>query len=365
MRCFAEIDLGQLRENARILCAGLPKGCGVMAVVKANAYGHGAAAVAKELWSVGVTQFAVATLDEGIELRQAGVAGEILVLGYTPPRFVKEALQYDLTQTVLSEEHAEALIATGVRVKCQLAVDTGMHRLGVPADSDLVLRTALRCRERLSLLGVFTHLSSADEEGGEAEAFTKAQLEAFRAVCRLLSPLGLPYFHALNSAGGLYYGGIGNLVRFGIALYGISPNPKRALPDGVRPILSWKSRVLLTKTVKAGACIGYGREYVAPRDMEIAILGVGYADGYRRAWSCGYVMIGGRRAPVVGRVCMDLLTVDVTELLPVRVGDTATLLGEGVDAWCLAEQAESIPYEVLTGISPRVSRVYKGGDAFL
>ncbi|MBQ8858372.1 MAG: alanine racemase [Clostridia bacterium] len=364
-RTWAEIDLPALSRNLKLLSDRRPQ-TAVMAVVKADAYGHGAPAVATALSRAGVRHFAVATVGEALALREAGIGGEILILGYTPPEAGEVLLQNDLTQTLLSEDYAAALwAACPAPIKCHFAVDTGMHRIGLDATNPHAAAAVIRrYAARFSLMGIFTHLCAADTTDEASVAFTRAQIAAFRAVADRVRDLGLSA-HCLNSAGGLAYPAAeSDFWRLGILLYGLSPNPATPLPAGICPVLAWRTVVATLKTVPAGETVGYGRTWQATRDSVIATLPVGYADGYdRRLSNRGYVLLRGCRAPIVGRVCMDQTMVDVTDIPAVRVGDTVTLLGEDGGATLTADEMAvtigTIGYEIVTGISARVPRIYK------
>lgn len=367
LRSYAEIDLGQIEINYLAYKKSLPESFEIIAVVKADAYGHGAVAVAKRLSTLGVDAFAVATVNEGIALRENGIAGEILILGYSAPECAEEVSRYGLTQTLVDESHArEIAMATDKRLKVQFAIDTGMKRIGLDSQSPYDCERAIRCAaERFELNGIFTHLAAADS--GAGAEFTRGQIQRFASVVGRLSDLDLPYVHCLNTAGGIAYSslpdGIGKFVRLGIALYGIAPSSEVPLPLGIRPALSWYATVSSVRAVKKGESVGYGFGYVAERDGIIATISVGYADGYSRmASDRAYVLIGGRAAPVVGRVCMDQMTVDVSGHRDVRPGDRVVLIGADgeleITAERLGETMGTIGYEVVCGISSRVERKY-------
>ena len=369
-RAWTEIDLGRLINNYRIYKAALGEGGRVMAVVKADAYGHGDVEVARALEGEGVSLFAVSNIDEAIRLREGGVSGEILILGYTSPSLSALLDQYDIMQTLVSEEHAEEFARTGAEVRFQFALDTGMRRIGLDASHpDACADIIKKYSDRLKICGVFTHLCVADSQKREDIEFTHLQISAFRDVCRKIEELGLEYTHCLNSAGGLLHRdvdvpvGLIDTVRLGIVLYGLAPDTSVALPCGILPALSWKTVVSMVKEIESGETVGYGRTYAAQSRRRIATLTVGYADGYPRALSnCGYVLIGGRRANIVGRVCMDQMTVDVTDIPGVKAGDVATLIGESGDekitASDIADLIGTIGYEIVCGISKRVRRIY-------
>lgn len=355
-RCWTEINLGTIVQNLNIYRASAHEGMEIMAAVKADAYGHGDVEVSRVLARAGVSRFAVATVQEAIGLREAGITGEILILGYTDPRDADLLIRYDVVQAIISEEHAEAFC--GKRIRAQVAIDSGMNRIGLDADDpERCAEVIRRCAKEMSVEGIFTHLCVADDVG-ETD-FTNGQIWKFRAVADLVADLHLPYIHCLNSAGGLWVEPFGNLIRLGIILYGLTPGGTHPLPKGIKPALQWKATVSMVKTVRKGETIGYGRTFTAERDLRVATVTVGYADGYnRRLSNRGVVMIRGQRAPVVGRVCMDQITVDVTKIPDVCAGDVVTLIGDGYTTEDMARDIGTIGHEVVCGISPRVNRIY-------
>lgn len=358
-RTWAEIDIRQIKNNYTLYKAQLYENQEIMAVVKADAYGHGDVQVARALQELGAKRFAVSNIDEAIKLREGGVDGEILIFGYTPPDSVDSLIKYDITQAIYSEEYARAISSQDKRIKAHIAVDTGMNRIGFSTEGDS-LRTIEECRRKLCVTGVFTHLCSADSDDGASVRFTKGQIERFGAFLKT-SAQDLGTVHYLNSAGGLRYNdGASALVRLGINLYGLRHNYGIPLPEGIKPALTWKSVVSMVKDVGAGDYIGYGLSYKAPRNMRVATVPVGYADGYSRMLSNrGKVQIRGKSASVVGRVCMDQFMVDVTDVPGAAFLDEVTLLGDFYTADDMASDLGTIGYEVVCGISKRVPRVYK------
>ena len=361
-RSWVEIDLGRIASNYQIYRSHIPDGCAITAVVKADAYGHGDVAVSGMLQNLGVRSFAVSNIDEARVLRQNGIEGEILILGYTPAEDAEELIKYDITQALLSEEYAESLLSCGKKLKCQFAIDSGMNRIGLsskdPCECERIIRYYA---QRFTLTGLFTHLCVADSSAPGDKSFTDGQIGSFMEIARRVEDLKLPCVHCMNSAGGLAFSG-GDSVRLGIILYGLSPDTKFNMPKGIEPALSWKSVVSMVKEIECGDSVGYGRSFTASERMRIATIPTGYADGYRRDLSNrGYVLIGGKRAPVVGRVCMDQMMVDVTDI-PCRMGDEAILIGksgnEVISADGMAEMIGTIGYEIICGISKRVPRKY-------
>lgn len=367
-RSWVEIDTHQLVENVKIYSSVIPKKSSVMAVVKADAYGHGFQRVAQALVSAGVTHFAVSNIIEAIQLRDLGIKGEILILGYTPPENIPLLFEYDITQTLISYEYAQMILREcgEKRLKCHVAIDSGMNRIGLDADdTDTVSRQLRELAALFDVVGIFTHLCVADSKKADDVEFTKGQLSKFKAVINSVSDLGIPEVHCMNSAGGLFYDGDAcNLVRLGIVMYGLKPDIDNQLPKGIKPILTWKSVVSMIKTVGAGESIGYGRCAILKQDRMIATIPTGYADGYRRDLSDkGYVLIDGQKANIVGNICMDQMMVDVTDIQDVSVGDEVILIGESGEESITADEMAcslgTIGYEIVCNISPRVSRIYK------
>lgn len=358
-RCWVEIDLIILLNNYRIFKEHLGKDQKVMAVVKADAYGHGAVKVAQTLCKEGCSDFAVSNIDEAIELREAGVQGQILILGYTPEERAEDLVKYDITQTLLSDEYAQTLAGMNVKgIKAQFAIDTGMNRIGLDADDPLECERVIRKYDGSFLLdGIFTHLCVADTPS--EQHFTDVQISKFKEVVARVSDMKLPYIHCLNSAGGLWQEHYGCFARLGIVLYGIKPDYLNTLPRGIKPALKWKSVVSMVKKVYKGESIGYGRSYMAFDDMMVATIPIGYADGYNRLLSNkGKVFINGKPAKILGRVCMDQMMVDVTDIPEAKLGMEVELLGDHYDADDMAQEIGIIGYTILCGISKRVTRIY-------
>lgn len=364
-RAYLEIDLNNLEHNVKVLKRAMPQKCELMAVVKAEAYGHGLYEIATHLNKIGVKAFAVATIDEGIKLRQYGVLGEILILGYTAPARAKELRKYDLTQTLIDYKYALLLDKQGYNVMTHIKVDTGMHRLGFDA-KDIEKISAVFSMKHIKVSGIYTHLCAADSIDEKDIFFTNVQIESFYNLLNQLKEKGItiPKIHIQSSYGLLNYPELKcDYVRVGVSLYGVlsSPNDRTKLHLDLRPVLSLKSRVILLREIKKGESVGYSRSFVANRDSLIALLPVGYADGYPRNLSCGksYVLIGGRQAPIVGKICMDQLAVDVTDIPNVKTGSIATLIGkdgkEEITAPMVAESAESITNELLSRMGHRLN----------
>ena len=361
-----EVNLGALAHNARLLMRALPEGGRLMAVVKADAYGHGARQVARRLWRLGVRSFAVATAKEGIALRRGGLLGEILILGYTDPAWAGKLWRYRLTQTLIDRDYALALDRRGYPIRAHLKIDTGMHRLGVDVRDGEAISRVLGCRH-LRIRGAFTHLCVADEATVGAIAFTEGQLESLVALGDLHTVRGraLP-LHAKNSAGLLNYSDMepDDLVRAGIALYGACDASSTLRHPELMPVMSVRSAIVLLRRIPAGESIGYGRSWTASRETTVAVIPMGYADGIPRDdGECGgEVLVRGRRCPVIGRVCMDQMTVDVTDLPHPAVGERVTWLGddgsERITAEEIAHRHHTVTHEVLCRIGGRPERIY-------
>ena len=357
---WAEIDLDAIRDNVRALGALLRRPARLLAVVKGDGYGHGAVEAARAALEAGAQVLGIATVDEGVQLRRAGLRAPSLVLGYTPPDDALRAVEHDLALTVFQSEVARALSQaaahSGRRARAHLKVDTGMGRLGVAPQEAVALAREISALAGVTLDGCFTHFATADEQD---LAPAQAQLETFRTVLRDLDRAGIApgMRHAANSAATLALPDSHlDLVRVGIAMYGIAPAPHLAGRIRLRPAMRLCARVAHVKRIAPGTSIGYGRVYRAARETTIATVPLGYADGYPRV-ATGHVMLRGQRAPIAGRVSMDQLMVDAGDV-PVRVGDDVELWGPAVGVEEVAEAARTISYEVLVRLGRRVPRVF-------
>lgn len=368
-RAYLEIDLKNLEHNVKVLKNAMPPHCELMAVAKAECYGHGMYGTTVYLNQIGVSAFAVATIDEGIRLRKYGISGEILILGYTSPMRAKELCKYKLTQTLIDYEYSLLLDEQGYKVTAHIKVDTGMHRLGFDADDTKEIVTAFSL-ENIEITGIFTHLCSADSRAEEDVDFTHKQIGEFYNSLDNLRKGGvrIPKVHIQSSYGLLNYPEIkSDYVRAGIALYGVlsSPNDETKLKLDLRPVLSLKARVVLLRKIRKGETVGYSRAFTASRDSLIAILPIGYADGFPRNLSCGksIVLICGQKAPIIGKICMDQLAVDVTDISNIKIGSIATLIGKDendeIAAPTVAESSESITNELLSRMGRRLNIIYK------
>lgn len=361
---WVEVDLGAVAHNVGLIKDLVGPSTAVMAVVKANAYGHGAVPVAQAAVRGGASWLAVSSVEEGLELRHSGLTQRILNLGYTPPGALGEAVAADLSLTIYDRQSLDAF--GGLRLaqpaRIHVKVNTGMHRLGAAPEDAVALVRAVRSNASLQLEGFWTHFPDADGD----PAFTRRQLEQFLTLRQRIEDDGASGFicHAANSAALLRIPESRlDLVRAGLIIYGVRPDAGwHDLPE-LRPALSWYALVTHVQAVPPGGTVGYGRTYRADEPRQVATLSVGYADGLQRRHSNrGRVIVRGRLAPIVGMVSMDQATVDVTDIPGVAVRDVACLLGSDGDvSWtaeAMASAAETIPYEVLCAISTRVPRRY-------
>ncbi len=365
----ARIDLSAAAHNVRALGSLTPVATAFMAVVKADAYGHGAVAVARAAREAGASWFGVALVEEALELRQAGLSEPILVLGPTDPAAARAAVAADVRLALFDPDLAQALDTAardlGQTARVHLKIDTGMGRVGVRPDRLAEFVEGVAGLQGIEVEGAFTHLATADEAD---LGFAREQLGRFRECLPVLTDRGLRprLVHAANTAGILALPESHlDLVRAGIGLYGIYPSDEVARPVRLEPVLTWATRIAFVKTVPGGTPLSYGRTYVTPGPRRIATLPVGYGDGYPRLLSNrGSVLVRGRRAPVKGRVCMDMTLVDVTHVPEADVGDEVVLLGrqagEEIPADELARLTGTIPYEITCNVGKRVPRRLEG-----
>jgi len=359
---WAEIDLDALAHNIRLL-KSQADGAALMAVVKANAYGHGAVAVARAALAAGADRLGVICVDEGEQLRRAGITAPILVMGYTPAGEAQRLADLSLTPSVVSDQTALALARVagerGIEMPVHLKVDTGLNRFGLPRSEAPNLGRWLHDLAGIQVEGVFTHFASADE--GD-KSYTIEQHRLFLSVAEQLN--WVPIRHVSNTAALLDMPDMSlEMVRPGLGIYGCYPSAhvKRSLP--LRPVLSLKGRVVRLTPIAPGEPVSYGRTWRASRPSLIGLVMCGYADGLPRALSNrGSVLVRGRRAPIVGRVCMDMCMVDLSDIPDVAVDDEVVIIGrqgeQEISADEVAELCGTISYEILCGISARVPRLY-------
>jgi alanine racemase len=377
---WLEIDKTALVQNLSEIRRRIDPRTQLLAVVKANAYGHGAIATAVALLEAGADRLAVATLAEAIELREAGLCAPILVLGYTPVWLAAEAIAFQITTTVYDWETvtalAQAAAAAQTSAVVHLKVNTGMNRLGVRPEMVPEFLARLQREPAITVEGIFTHFATADLADKQ---FAETQFARFTLLLAQLTKIGLrpPLAHAANTAAILTMPNTHlDMVRCGIALYGLHPDvDETRLPPGFRPALSWKACVAHLIDLQPGESISYGQEFITDRAMTIAVIPVGYADGFpRRPFHWGHVLIHGQPAPILGRVCMDQTIVDVTTISrttgQVRQGDEVVLLGRQgqteLTAEAIANRLHTNNYDVVSRIMARVPRIWRtSGDMLM
>ena len=374
-RTWAEISLDAIARNFNEIKSKVGGKAKICCVIKADGYGHGAVELAHIYEKLGADYFAVSNIDEGIEIRSSGVKLPIVILGYTPVHDAQRLARNNISQAVFSLDYAEALSAQcseyGCVCKIHIKCDTGMSRIGFmcqqfPRDEYSIKEIYEACSlTHLQPEGLFTHFCVSDE-GDEGRAFTSKQYGNFAHVREELEKLGLsiPVVHCSNS-GAIedYDSTYCDMVRAGIILYGLAPSPKLLGKLDLQPAMTLKTTVAYVKELKKGATVSYGRTFTAEKDMKIATVPIGYADGYvRQNAANGYMLVNGRRAKIVGRICMDQTMLDVTEIDDVKIGDEVIVFGTGEHgeptADTIAENTGTINYEVVCLVGKRVPRVY-------
>ena len=380
-RTWAQINLDAVEHNFRVINESLSSGCRAMAIVKADAYGHGAGYVSRALRDAGAEWFGVSNLDEALQIREEGIDESILILAYTPPSMAFRLAENRITQTVFTREYAQRLSRaaeeSGVRVRVHIKLDTGMSRIGFFCQNDQGIKDSVDEIEAVCSLpgieaeGIFTHFTSADEEQGEE--FTGLQYDRFQKVIKELEARGVRFAlrHCCNSAATMRFPEMHlDLVRPGLILYGLSP---AQWMDGTLPLIpamELKTVVSMVKTVPSGTAVSYGRTFTANGEAALATLPIGYADGFPRGMSNrAEMLVGGRRAPVVGRVCMDQCMLDVTGIDGVYEGATVTVFGRDGDAVLPVEEfaalSGTINYETVCLIGKRVPRIFQSGGQMI
>lgn len=364
--CWAEISRQALQFNWRSLRTRLTPNVQMLAVVKANAYGHGLDAVSRVATAEGAVILGVSSLDEGLQVRAAGIETPVLILGSIYPFDGFPLLfEHRLTPTVASVEAADALNSLaarkGARLAVHLKIDSGFGRIGVSPANAIGFIQHVAAKPGLVIEGLYTHFASADVDPD----YTRQQKEAFESVVKSAAAKGVrpKWIHMANTSALLRYPDTyGTLVRPGLGFYGIPPYSGAEKEAALSPALSWKTRIIFLKTVAAGARVSYAGTWTAKRATRVATLAVGYADGFPRQLSNkGQVLIGGQKAPVIGRVTMDMTMVDATDISDCHVGDEVVLIGtqgsEHITAGDLAATVDTNAYDILCGIAPRVTRV--------
>jgi len=361
---WVEIDLSAIEENVRIIKT--LTGANVMAVVKANAYGHGAVQVANAAIKGGAAWLGVARIEEALELRNAGFKQNIFVLGYIPPAHYKSAVDNQISLAVWDADQIDLLsnlcCSSNTTARLHLNVDTGMSRLGISNKMAVELASYLSEKSGVEFEGIFTHFARADERD---QVPTELQEDRFLAVIDDLHKKNIrpQWVHASNSAASINRPlARFNMVRVGISIYGLHPSPDCMLPDGFQPALSWKATLCQVKEIPPGTGVGYGHEYITSKNEKIGTVPVGYADGIRRMKG-NRVLVRGRAAPVIGRVCMDQIMIQLDEVPSANVGDEVVIIGcqggERISAENIAQRWGTINYEVVCGINTRVPRFYQ------
>ena len=376
-RTWADISLDNLNYNYCRLREKVPSGCRFLGVVKADAYGHGAVPVSRHLCELGAEYLAVSNIEEAVQLRRGGLRGPVLILGYTPPFYTQDLAAMNLRQEVHSLEYArrlnDRLAGTGRRLKIHLKLDTGMSRLGFFAyDCDKTLEEIKEIAQMPSLVieGIFTHFPVADSMAKEDAEFTRMQFERFMQMLSALKGAGIEpkIRHCCNSGGSILYPEYAlDMIRPGIATYGVLPSPELKEKIDLRPVMSLRSTIFQIREYPAGVSVSYGRTYTTPEPRRIAVVGIGYADGLSRSFS-GKIsfLLRGESVAQVGRICMDMCMIDVTKVPDARVGDVVTIFGEDHGRTIPVEQLsgalDTIPYEVLCDINKRIPRIYLDGE---
>ncbi|MBR0414469.1 MAG: alanine racemase [Clostridia bacterium] len=381
-RTWAQIDLEAIEKNYDVCRSMLRDGVKMMGVIKADGYGHGAIAYAKIFAEKGCEWFAVSNIDEALQIREAGIDTPILILGFTPPEKAAVLALNNIAQAVFNLEYAQALAQCareqGVQVNIHIKVDTGMSRIGFlyqdsEDDAASIDEIEQACRlEGLYAQGIFQHFAVADCAAA-GEVYTRLQYDLFLDVIRRLEQRGIGFelYHCCNSAGASEYRELQlNMARLGIVIYGLQSSGAVKEQWGITPVMSVKSVVAMVKDIEAGTTVSYGRTFTAEKDMRIATIPIGYADGYTRRLSGNgaRMIIGGEYVPVIGTICMDMCMVDVTGL-DVKAGDEVTVIGKAGDkeitADEIAQKSGTINYEITCDISKRVPRVYMRGDEII
>ena len=373
-RTWMEIDLDMVEHNYKTIRNHVPSNAGVCCTIKADAYGHGAVRIGKLLDELGGAFFAVSNAEEAIQLRKSGIEKPIMVLGYSPLEITELLAEYRISQCVHSYEYGKALLldarAKGVKLAIHIKIDTGMGRIGFPFrnfDEDARLDEIVElCNDEAFIPeGIFTHFPISDNQE-KGEEFTRAQYEKFVSVIERLEKRGVTFAvkHCANSAGLIDYPEYSlDMVRAGVLFFGIIPSWEMRNPDfDLKHTFAWKTVISHVKTVKAGESIGYSRTFIADKDMRVATLPIGYADGFRRSNGNKELKIYIQNKPcsIVGRVCMDQIMIDVSEIDNISVGDEITIFGIGspVSVYDYSEMHSTIPHEVMCNIGMRVPRVY-------
>ena len=368
-RTWADVDLDALAHNYHTIKAHIPEGTKYLGVMKADAYGHGAVPLSHALVELGANYLAVSNLEEAVQIRRGGIRAPILILGYTPPMYAENMVYLDMTQEIHSLEYArqlnDALNGTNFILNVHLKLDTGMTRIGFTAyDDEQALEDMVEAAHlpHLQVEGAFMHFCVADSLDPADRAFTRLQYARFERALDYLEVHGIrpELRHCCNSGGTMLYPEYAmDMVRPGILTYGVLPAPELTGVLDLKPLLSLRTTVSQIREIPANTDISYGRTYTTPSDRRIAVLSIGYADGLQRSLSGrAQFLLRGKTVTVVGRICMDMCMVDITDVPDARVGDEVLLIGPERPCDLLAEQLGTISYEVLCGINKRIPRIY-------
>ena len=357
-RAWVEINLNNLKNNIDLINSRITNPTKIMAVVKANAYGHGLVFIAKYLNKINITNFAVATLDEGIKLRENNIKGNILILGYTSLGNIELVKKYDLIQTIVDKEYYNNLVKLNIKIKTHIKVNTGMNRVGI-SYNDISFIKKIYQDHKLEVLGIYSHFCCADTKKRSDVIFTETQIKRFNEVINKLEQEGINVGkkHLESSYGLLNYHKLPyDYIRCGIIMYGVVSDKK------FKPILSLKAKIISIKEITKGEIVGYGRTFKATKKTKIATVSIGYGDGYPRCFSNNKtrVKVNNKYAYIIGNICMDELMIDVTGI-NVKVGDVVTFIGDDkyLNSEYLAKKANTIPYELLCNLNNRLGYIYQ------
>lgn len=376
-RTWADISIDNLKHNYQQLRQHIPSSCRFLGVVKADAYGHGAVPISRYLTEFGAEALAVSNLEEAEQLRRGGIRGPILILGYTPPKYAEELGQMGLRQEVHSLEYAcalnERLKGTNRRIRVHIKLDTGMSRLGFFAyDHEKTLDELVQvaAMEHLLIEGVFTHFPVADSVDGADANFTHTQFERFMRMLDAMAAAGIrpELRHCCNSGASILYPEYAlDMIRSGIATYGVYPSGDLRGKIDLKPVMQLRSTIFQIRDFEPNITVSYGRTYTTRTSERIAVVGIGYADGLSRSFSNNIsFLLHGKRVPQVGRICMDMCMIDISRVPEAKVGDVVTVFGEdggdSIEVDSLSGRLGTIPYELLCGINKRIPRVFTDGE---
>lgn len=370
-RTWAEVDLNAIDHNFKLIRSVVNKKSLIMCIIKADAYGHGSTFLAKEYEKLGADWFGVSNIDEALQLRESGIKKPILILGYTPISCADKLANYNISQAVLSLEYAKLLSSAceklGVNVKVHIKIDSGMSRIGLVCHDTASANKAIDDIKEISKLkgitieGMFTHFAVSDE-GADGEAYTKEQFNRFKYVIDNVKKAGIdiPLCHCCNSGAIIDYPEMNlDMVRAGVILYGLAPSIKTKNKLDLKPAMKLKTVVSLLKYIEPGSSVSYGRTFISDKKMKVATVPIGYADGYSRAFSNkAQMVVCDKRVNIIGKVCMDQLILDVSDIDDIYEGAIVTVFGDELSVDELAAIANTINYEIVCLVGKRVPRIY-------